>query len=94
MTTALDASARPRPREGFVLEELGGEIVIYHPATEAIFYCNATAALIWKLCDGARDVAAITQLLSEAYPQAAERMADDVNATLWQLLSHRALELT
>jgi coenzyme PQQ biosynthesis protein PqqD len=90
----MDSSVRPRPCEGYVLEQLGDEIVIYHPSSEAIFYCNATAALIFRLCDGERDVAAITQLLSEAYPGATERMAADVSATLEQLVQHHAIELT
>lgn len=90
----LDLSARPRPHAGFGLEELDGEVVIYHPATEAIFFCNASAALIFRLCDGERDVAAICALLADAYPDAAEHMPADVQATLAELLQHGAIELT
>jgi Coenzyme PQQ synthesis protein D (PqqD) len=90
----MDPSSRPKPREGYVLEAFGSELVIFHPATEAIFYCNASAALIFRLCDGQRDIATIRRLLVEAYPDAAERMQEDLTATLQRLLDHQAIELT
>jgi hypothetical protein len=89
----VEQRARPRPRDGYVLEALGDELVIFHPATEAIFYCNATAALIFRLCDGVRDVATITRLLAEAYPEAADHMLHDVTSTLERLAEHGAVEL-
>lgn len=90
----MDPSARPRPRPGYELEELDGELVVYHPATEAIFFCNATAALIFRMCDGERDVARIGAELGAQYPEAAERIAVDVSSTLQQLIDHGAIELS
>jgi hypothetical protein len=91
-TPLLDLSARPRRRDGYALESFGDEIVIYHPASEAIFHCNATAALIWQLCDGQRSFGEIVDLLRDAYPEAAAQLQQDVSATLSQLLTHGALE--
>lgn len=91
--SALPASARPRPCEGYVLEELDGELVLLDPASEAIYFCNATAALVFRLCDGERDVGAIVALLNEAYPDATERIAHDVPAVLAELHTHGAIEL-
>ena len=87
----MDISVKPRPVAGFDLESLEDELVIYHPVSEAIFYCNPSAALIFRLCDGTRSVAEITRLLAEAYPQAEARMADDVRETLERLVAHGAL---
>jgi Coenzyme PQQ synthesis protein D (PqqD) len=92
LTLHVDSRARPRPRPGYALEELDGELVVYHPATEAIFFCNATAALIFRMCDGARDVAQISAELAAHYPDAAQRIAADVESTLSRLIEHGALE--
>jgi hypothetical protein len=45
---------------------------------------NETASLVWQLVDGERSVAAISQLLAEAYPEA-ESADEDVRAVLQQL---------
>lgn len=91
---SVRANARPRPREGYVLEELDGELVVLHPASDAVFFCNATAALVFRLCDGAREVSEIVALLSAAYPDARERIAGDVHAVLSELSAHGAIELS
>jgi len=50
---------RPKRKENFKLEEVGGEILLYHPETAKILYCNETAKLIWQLCNGSRTEAAV-----------------------------------
>jgi hypothetical protein len=90
----MDQVVKPRPVAGFDLESLDDELVIYHPLSEAIFYCNPTAALIFRLCDGTRSVQQITELLAEAYPEARARMAEDVRETLERLVAHGALSLS
>jgi hypothetical protein len=87
----VEPSLKPKPVSGFDLEALDDELVIYHPVSAAIFYCNPTAALIFRLCDGQRSVAEITELLTRAYPEARARMADDVRDTLTRLCEHGAL---
>jgi hypothetical protein len=90
----LDPTARPAPVPGYDLESLDDEVVLYHAATEMVFYCNPTAALIFRLCDGSRSVAEISRLLGEAYPEAKEQIAREVGDTVDQLLGHGALVLT
>lgn len=63
-------------------EAMGGEIVLFHPATQQILYSNATGALIWSLCDGQRTVDDIVQLLSAAYPDEGDAIATDVRESL------------
>jgi len=90
----VEPSLKPKPVTGFDLEALDHELVIYHPVSAAIFYCNATAALIFRLCDGTRSVAEITELLARAYPEARAHMAEDVQETLARLCEHGALTLS
>ena len=91
---SVDPSLRPCPVEGFDLELQGDEGVIYHPVSQAIFYCNVTAALIFRLCDGARSLAEITAMLCKAYPEAGERLAREVEETVDKLAQHGALTLS
>ena len=85
---------KPKPVPGFDLEQLGEEMVIYHPSSEAIFYCNATAALVFRLCDGERTVAQIVELLAAAYPDARAQLPGEVQQTLEQLAAHGAIALS
>jgi len=57
------------------------------------FKFNQTASLIWQLCDGEHSVAEITQLLSDAYPEAVDSIPDDVAATLEQFEEYGCIEL-
>lgn len=59
--------------------------------TQAVFL-NATAALIWRLCDGQRSVAVIRSLLQEAYPQAADEVAQDLRVALEHLRTREVIE--
>ena len=83
---------RPRHAPGYRLEQLDGEVLLAHPATTRTIYLNETAVLIWRLCDGRHTPAEITELLQEAYPDAAAAIADDVEATLQHLREAAAIE--
>lgn len=84
---------KPRRKPGYRLEELDGDFVIYHPQGNKIFHCNATASLIWNLCDGLRTKEEIKKLLKESYPEAADSIDDDVDEVLDLFLEHDAVEL-
>lgn len=83
---------RPRRKPGYRLEMIDNELLLFHPAEAKIMYCNETASLIWQLCDGQHTPQEITDLLAAAFPEAADSMADDVEATLGQFLQHGAIE--
>ncbi len=85
-------SNRLRRQPDYQLEMLDNELLLFHPTKEKILYCNETAALIWQLCDGQRTVEEISSLLSAAYPEAADGMADEVKATLDEFLRHGAIK--
>jgi hypothetical protein len=87
----MELSCKPRQTPDFRLEQLDGELLLYHPGQTTIMYCNPTASLIWGLCDGQRSVGDIIGLLSAAYEQAAAAIAADVQATLEQFHQHGAI---
>lgn len=48
-----------------VVQELGGEILIYDLRTNQAFCLNETSALVWQDCDGSKTVAGIAEDLSQ-----------------------------
>ena len=52
----MNLDSKPRRKTDYRLEQLDGEMVLYHPSETKILYFNQTASLIWQLCDGERTV--------------------------------------
>ena len=46
---------------------LEGDAVILHPEAGTLHRLNGTGTRLWELMDGARDLAAIAQLLTDEY---------------------------
>ncbi len=82
----------PKQCEGFVIEQLDGEVVLLHPVRNILIHSNQTGALIWQLCDGTRTVEEISDILSAAYPEAGARIAQDVPDTIRKLRAQGALD--
>ena len=89
----IEPGSRPRRKPDYRLEMIDDELLLYHLDQTKILYCNQTASLIWNLCDGQITVEAITHMLQDAYPEAAEAIASDVHATLRQFLDHDSIIL-
>lgn len=83
---------KPRRKDDYRLEMIDNELLLFHPAQTRILYCNESASLIWQLCDGQSTAQEIIALLAAAFPEAAEGIADDVQATLQQFEQHGAIE--
>jgi hypothetical protein len=83
----------PVPSEGYRIEELDGETLLYFHERKTLVYLNESAASVWKLCDGHRSTADIVVLLSKAYPEARDAMGDDVREAIESLVREGALRL-
>lgn len=62
----------PRRRADLVLGEMnqGAETILLDEATGHVVSLNATAAAVWLLCDGQRDVEAIAAEIHRVHPEA------------------------
>jgi len=89
----MDLESKPRRKEGFHAEQMGDEVVLYHPKGSQIFQLNPPAFAIWQLCDGQRTAAGIIELLQQLYPEAAEEIARDVPETLQEWSAAGCIEL-
>lgn len=76
---------------GAVLEELDGEAMIFHPSQEGFAVGSASTAVVWGLLDGERTVREVTQLLVDAYPDAAAVIPEQVTTALEELVAHGLL---
>lgn len=84
----------PIPRQGFQLEELDGETLLYRHSLKKMIYLSESAAIVWKLCNGERTAQEIVNLLAEAYPESREAVIGDVVAALDSLVREGALHMT
>jgi hypothetical protein len=94
-TSRAAAGAAPplARREGYRLEVVQGELLLFDPGRATVLYCNQTAALVWALCDGARSVDEIVALLAGAFPGAGAALEADVRETVQRLVSHGVVAL-
>ena len=83
-------TSKPHRIPDYRLEEIDGELLLYHPDRTKIIYCNPSASLIWQLCDGQRTAQDIIDLLYTAYNQ--PDIAADVTATLDLFHQHGVIE--
>jgi hypothetical protein len=72
--------------------DIDGELVAYDPSRRALHRLNATAADIWRACDGAT-AGAIVERLQRAYPADPGAVAHDVMRALQWLRDERLVEV-
>lgn len=56
-------------QHGIVVQNLNGEILIYDLQANQAFCLNETSALVWQMCDGTKNIADISRLVSEKLKQ-------------------------
>ncbi len=77
----------PQRRQDLICFELDDEAVLYDNAFNTTCRLNATAYVIWKLCDGLGDVTAIAEQLSRRYDVSAAQARQDVRNALGQMFA-------
>jgi pyrroloquinoline quinone biosynthesis protein D len=83
----------PFPRDGVELADMEGEGVLYSYEKETMIHLNRSAVVIWRLCDGKRTVKEITELIVDAFPEAADKVAIDVSETIARFQKEGVVEL-
>jgi hypothetical protein len=63
----LDASRQPLTVGGLDINEAEDGLVVYVAATDTVHHLNKTAGVIFGLCDGTRDTAAIAADVAELF---------------------------
>lgn len=84
-------SPRPRRSPDFDFQQIEEDVLLFQSGSTTGLWLNPTAALVWLLCDGQREVSEITDLLREQYPLEAQRVASDVHEAIDSLASRGAI---
>jgi hypothetical protein len=86
-------SATPRRRGDLVVGDLndGAETALLDLESRQVTSLNATAAAIWYLCDGVRDLAAISGEVSRVFPQVDRTVIEADVARTIAMLQERGL---
>lgn len=77
--------------ENFQLERLDDSVLLYHPGLTKTMRLNETAAVLWELCDGEHSVGDMAAMLTDAYPDQAEAIAEDVSVAVRSLVDEGAV---
>jgi hypothetical protein len=59
--------SNPIRRDGLEIDEAEDGLIIFDPSEDMVHHLNPSAAIIFDLCDGSRDLDAIAALLGEIY---------------------------
>jgi hypothetical protein len=87
----VNTNSRPMHEPNYRLEEVDGDVMLFHPARTEIHHLNATAALVWQLCDGQRSIGEIILILQESYPEAKDEIPGDVAEVVKDLIQKGCL---
>jgi hypothetical protein len=60
-------NANPKQVDALEINEAEDGLVVYDPNRETVHHLNPAAAVIFDLCDGTRDSAAIAAVLQDLY---------------------------
>jgi len=60
-------TTRPSAIDGLDVNEVKDGVVVYESVSDRVHYLNATASIIFMLCDGQHDVASMAEVLSAAF---------------------------
>lgn len=74
-----------RRAEGVTEHTVDGELVLYDPVRQRVHVLNASAAVIWQLCDGTRTRNDFATALAWAWPEARSDFHADVADILREL---------
>jgi hypothetical protein len=74
-----------------VSRPLGGKIVLYNPDAREVSVLNATAAVVWELCDGETPMADAVDRLKARFRSAETRDVEADVTKVLRTLSQRGL---
>ncbi|MFN8022123.1 MAG: PqqD family protein [Acidimicrobiales bacterium] len=61
------SAERPCVLERLEVSEVKDGLIVFDPVTDVVHHLNASAAVVFALCDGERDLTGIAAVMAEAY---------------------------
>lgn len=88
----MSVATRPRVRADLCVVELDGERVVFDEADGSLHHLNATASLVFVLCDGTATVHELAVDVSDAFGVPLDEVTTEVGALVDQLRRANLLE--
>lgn len=79
------------PSPHVVVEEVGGDLVLFDRRARRYYELNATASAVWRLATGKRTLEDIVVAIAEAYGVAADAIRDEVSSVVGTFKEARLL---
>ena len=89
--TESDWSRIPNRGPAYIHQD--GFLVNTEKANDAV-YVNATALMVWGMCNGEITLEEISMKLEQAYPENREQVRDDVMLAMGRLVAHGVVFLS
>lgn len=90
----MDLSSRPTPHPQVAARIVDESAVIVLADSGEVVVPNAVGTRVWELCDGARSVRQIAEIIAAEFEATPEQALRDAEEFLEALLQARAIELT
>lgn len=90
----MDTESLIAKSEGYFVEEIDGEWLLFRPESQKAIYLDEVASVIWQLCDGSRSASRIAEEIAVHYSGQEEEIRRDVKSTVDSLVEQEALILT
>lgn len=81
---------RPRVVDGLDVNEVDDGLVVFEPSRDLVHYLNATAAVVFTLCDGTRDLDELVAVVAKVF-ELGESPQREVEECLTQLRNQQLL---
>lgn len=80
--------------ENCLLEQMDEDSLLFNPQTGTTLHLNPPSAMVWQMCDGGRSVEQLIADLTEAFPEQAKQIPDDVATALAELQNRGVISVT
>jgi hypothetical protein len=78
----IDRQKLPLARKEITVQVIGEEVMLYDGGSDTIHVLNHSAYAVWNLCNGENTPEDMFQKLSAHYPDAGNKLSDDIQETL------------
>lgn len=93
MTSEIEDTAVPVRNERYRVERLPCCYFLQDEDGHTLFSLNNTSVLVWGLCTGEWSVGDIVVTLEESYPEAQDRIREDVLGVLKEFRDHEVIRI-
>ncbi len=84
---------KPRHVKGAFTQVLDGEVTVYEDRSDKVHILNASASVIWQLCDGDRTVQQVIEDVAAVYEKSEGELSETVTRLIADLVSQRLIEV-